>query len=762
MSLKKSFFLSSLAVLLYTVTASPCSWDPMLSYFGDGDAKDLYFLPETHFDSEYMIITDQTPDLEAEEQYMARRWQLDGDYPNYLWRFALSRQRVLEIEQAELEEILGDHPEKELLIEEYVTRRRLLNGQSAQQIDRRVHEEQQWDYSGEGAKDPNPDEIIALVENCPPEIPAEYRHYLRGVAAFILKDYEGARSLFEAVLLLPAEERAHKTLWAVYMSARCSIDLMEMEGAQAGFEQCRQLVQEGFKDPLDLLTEAIGWLGGIYLSRGDYVQALHAYVNYRSAPEKWNKGKESLVILFRDALKNAGALQQMAQDDLARQLMTAWLTSQPYPPSNAIETWLQITGALSTDGLLAGADRLAWLAYHAGEMEQAVRWLKQSEESSVPGRFVQGKLLLREGKLDEATALLQTLSDEMSRNRLLYFEGDYPRVAGASIRSAEAAALLLKKDYKTAIKQLAPVYKEDAEFLAARLLTLDELEDVLRELQEADPEEIAETRDGGDFFNEASYQPGYSEFVAALYKIYAQRLVRHGDWERAAQAFKESVALLKNEWEKELFEETYEAALEIAALLQRARDDSLSERERAQAYVDAGPLAFKYGSELVGEWGLFEEPGFEALADNARSVLPDDAEERMENTKNLCGRTFSFRFIASNWMRRAAGLLPDNDPLTARALFLGGSYLKARYPKEADDFYKDLVRRNPNLLIAKQADELRWFPENFTDEVLYTPREASPRIRMLDMAVLIVRAVVILAALGTLIWVLRRKPENDD
>jgi hypothetical protein len=54
--------------------------------------------------------------------------------------------------------------------------------------------------------------------------------------------------------------------------------------------------------------------------------------------------------------------------------------------------------------------------------------------------------------------------------------------------------------------------------------------------------------------------------------------------------------------------------------------------------------------------------------------------------------------------------LPANDAMTAQARYLGGTYLKKRAPKAANYFYKALVRRNPNLLIAQQANELHWFP----------------------------------------------------
>lgn len=61
-------------------------------------------------------------------------------------------------------------------------------------------------------------------------------------------------------------------------------------------------------------------------------------------------------------------------------------------------------------------------------------------------------------------------------------------------------------------------------------------------------------------------------------------------------------------------------------------------------------------------------------------------------------------------MWRCAQLLPDNDELTAEALYRGGTFLMNRDPKAADRFYKALVRRCGKLPLSRQADALHWFP----------------------------------------------------
>jgi hypothetical protein len=61
-------------------------------------------------------------------------------------------------------------------------------------------------------------------------------------------------------------------------------------------------------------------------------------------------------------------------------------------------------------------------------------------------------------------------------------------------------------------------------------------------------------------------------------------------------------------------------------------------------------------------------------------------------------------------LRQCAQLLPDNDELTAAALYRGGKYLMNRDPRAADKFYKALVRRCGDLPLGRQADALHWFP----------------------------------------------------
>ena len=62
-------------------------------------------------------------------------------------------------------------------------------------------------------------------------------------------------------------------------------------------------------------------------------------------------------------------------------------------------------------------------------------------------------------------------------------------------------------------------------------------------------------------------------------------------------------------------------------------------------------------------------------------------------------------------MWKCAELLPNNNELKARALCIGGSYIKIEDPQEADKFYKALVRTCGRTKLGKEAYKLHWFPE---------------------------------------------------
>ena len=101
----------------------------------------------------------------------------------------------------------------------------------------------------------------------------------------------------------------------------------------------------------------------------------------------------------------------------------------------------------------------------------------------------------------------------------------------------------------------------------------------------------------------------------------------------------------------------------------------------------------------------------ELLKNRSSFFGSEEEEKRVLSTLPTPRKRFHYRYKASDLMWQAAQLLPNNDELKAKALCLGGTYLKNSEPKEADKFYKALVRTCSKTKLGQEADKVRWFPK---------------------------------------------------
>ena len=88
-----------------------------------------------------------------------------------------------------------------------------------------------------------------------------------------------------------------------------------------------------------------------------------------------------------------------------------------------------------------------------------------------------------------------------------------------------------------------------------------------------------------------------------------------------------------------------------------------------------------------------------------------DEEKRAVSSLPDPPKRFHYRYKASDLMWKCAQLLPNNDELKAKALCIGGSYIKTRDPQLADKFYKELVKTCGKTKLGQEADRLKWFPK---------------------------------------------------
>ena len=392
------------------------------------------------------------------------------------------------------------------------------------------------------------------------------------------------------------------------------------------------------------------------------------------------------------------------------------------------------------DGPIPDADRLAWIAYEKGNMDAAARWLKRADTNGYYAKWVQSKLYQRNGKFAEAASTLEALRTglgEKDKWPMADADGGFPDIVPAREEvSAEIGfAKFAQGDYPNAfVAMLEGNAWADAAYLGERVMTPEELEKAIAALGQA-----------GDHVT--------PDLLKSAHSLYARRLARSGAWEKALPFFSD--------------DETKAAAKKTSEALAKAHDTSLPLREHAQALYDAAELVREHGMDLIGaelepdwylDFGSFEHDLTRMGPQDALAPASTEERERVAKTAILPAKRYHYRYLAADMMWECAQLLPNNDTLTAEALYTGGTYLQNRDPQAADRFYKALVRRNPNLAIAKEADALRWFPEEFTDVVLYKARPPHISKRRLALGLGVGAAGMVLLGIGATLVVRKRKP----
>jgi tetratricopeptide (TPR) repeat protein len=268
----------------------------------------------------------------------------------------------------------------------------------------------------------------------------------------------------------------------------------------------------------------------------------------------------------------------------------------------------------------------------------------------------------------------------------------------------------------------------------------------------------------GIYYGDAMKEEGKSSTGASLAYLLARRYARTADWDKALKYYPKKESIWRQVVKKgvdgvlnyEMDYEHIDPGKKMIALrdhILTANNKSNDVRTRAKAFYEAGIVMRKYGMEIMGTEldpdsfvtrGAFSEYGsmaqrFSILHDdvieeskeypwlkeditkakNRREKLKkerdffsgsEDEERRALGSTPDPNKRWHYRFKAADLMWKSAELLPDNDELKAKALCLGGTYLKVRDKQRANKFYKELIKTCGNTSLGKQANKLRWFP----------------------------------------------------
>ncbi|HSF39583.1 MAG TPA: hypothetical protein VLT87_07300, partial [Thermoanaerobaculia bacterium] len=319
----------------------------------------------------------------------------------------------------------------------------------------------------------------------PQGLPGEFADYEAGALAYHEGRLDAARAAWEKLLAQPAGERRYRTTWAAYMLGRAQVE-SDPAAAVKWFAKTRELSGQGFADPLGLAAASLGWEARAEMKRGRHDVALKLYGEQAKAGDP--QAFESLRRAARATLENPETARRMARSPEARPIVTAYVLSDwtrvdydgPLDPEKA-RTWL---AAVKAEKLtkVEHADQLAWAAYRAGDFAAASEWLKRADTDAPMARWIRAKLLMRDGKLAEAEALLAQAAPALDENpmgdedRWLSYENGVQPAGRPRALGELGVVRLAQKEYAPALDALLRAgYWTDAAYVAERVLTVEEL-----------------------------------------------------------------------------------------------------------------------------------------------------------------------------------------------------------------------------------------------------------------------------------------------
>ena len=611
----------------------------------------------------------------------------------------------------------------------------------------------------------NPPPVIAdvLVTS---GLPAEFSYYFRGVIAEGSGDRYQAEKLWECLLALPEKERHYKSTWAAFMLGKwneaVADDLVEeyAETAQKDnyssgqyrqaaeyYEQVRELARKGFADPTGLAASSLGLEARVRLKQKGYGHAIELYLEQFAAGDgsTVNSLRFTAIAAFGEQGASPEQFAALAKNPRVRRVLTAYLISTRLPgmfanyeedrtdrqvEQRTASVWLD---AVESAGIkeVEYASQFALAAYQAGRMDLAQRWVRRAGDEPV-AQWLQAKLLLRDGKIDEAAKLLAQLSHQFPQTppvislaktfaASLTTEASNDDDVEHSYLSTGQQALgelgvlhLARREYTEALDALLrSSYWMDAAYVAERVMTTDEFKDYVDRNWPA----VSGSRKEPPYEDGYHYGENKPTMRQDIRYLLARRLARDGRYTEAGNYY-------PKEWTQ-----NFDA---LVAALKTGRDVDVPPAKRAEALMIAAFITRTNGMELLGtelapdwfieagdfEYGVTWEKRAKTRTNAKINVASLDEIERGQTHHADPEERWHYRDLAQQLKIEAtclfwdaAQLTPDNSDETARLLIRGGRILERYDLKGADKFYKALAKRCDKIAIGRQANKIRWFPE---------------------------------------------------
>lgn len=678
---------------------------------------------------------------------------------------------TLDLEMAEMEEVMAGRlsveAERRAWLADYQEMRRAMIGRGDVSAYALQHEDRQAAKPVSAVQADSP----RILERLPKDIRLYLEgafHHLQGMddVANAESHRLKAREAWKQVLALPVEERTWRSTWAAWMLFRtCSPEEKRERGRWLA--ETRRLSEEGLADCLHLGIEATYILGRLAsdlperkaVSAAQWKKAAYqrALLGHSRAEEqlsrfdRWEQGKWSKELAAQtlaDPLLRQGQMLHLietAQDALG------WDFGHHQKESE--QTDLELKNWLASFEKSDLRDQkeatlLAWLYYNAARFDEARRWLKLAPQSDVVTLSLKGKLAAMDGKKAETVKALKAVAAQMPGSQdaarsHAELESDFT-VLPLSVTEHEQArrhhfladfgrAQLAVNDFTGALQTFSQTdFWDDTAYIAEKLISVDELlamqragkmgKRVFPKLDRAEPKPPARRLSE---LNEKYGGWGGPAGEPMMQYLVARRLARQQYFKNAQQMLPPDLA----------------AGLKLYAdAFRKGHDRKLPKAKRAESLWQAAQIhrllgfeffGYETGPDYFAVGGSFQLRDLtkfrnqkvwtdawiydnRALIENQQTpTFPATADEiwRARHYGTKVDKRFHYRYTAADLAWEAAALMPDDEPLTAEVLCIAGSWLMRKDPQTADRFYKAMVRRNPNVPLAQEADKKHWFPE---------------------------------------------------
>ena len=662
------------------------------------------------------------------------------------------------------------------------------------------------------------------TDQCPDAPDSQYGETLSRppCAVFDADALDKAQASFEQVLALPPDQTTHRGAWAAYMlgevhalraakAAGTPAFGAQRDAAAKAFQQVRARVLAGASDAQGLAVASFGeearlslyadgkpcvWVD-LYngedcassLSPADLKHAIALYA--AQAGHGSDNAVQSLASVASAVLGNQEQVDALIDGPVSQRLLVtyalSWVTPQttdgkPQPALTALVDAIQQKGP---DKVYA-ADRLASLAYELGRYDDAATLVAKADGPLVS--WVRAKLALRKGdregaarayaeaakafpRVDDPKAALEPDSVHRlmgERGVLALARGEYVE---AMTRMYEASTAVGGDGnvYDDELEQAGAGYGNDMNYIAERVLTVDELKTFIDSRVPASPAPAVKP--------DKDHPAGPLPLNDRLRWLLARRLMRAGRYDDAYAYFAPGLDARYGDIDLRAKAKAYAGDLHDG-------DHAWTDIGKAEARYAAAKIARENGMELLGyEQGPdFGDNGgeFQGGSGQSAETLKGDLvtageRQRFNDSAAKPDRRFHYRYLAADTAVSAADLLPPRSQAFAATLCMATNWMLQGPPdyneagdgdttkplnerqRRAQAYYARYVKQGPYV---EWADSFGWNceePDFASARKLKRAQQVRAVKHVIRKYLAVEIAVFALAVAGLVYLVIRRR-----